>query len=135
MNDIIPINSAPAFPAAPRQADTDQQLIALWLHGRSRHTERAYRADADQFLAFVGKPLNVVTLAELQAFADTLDVLEPASKHRKLAAIKSLFAFAHRLGHLTYDVARPLRLPPLKDTLAERILSDSEVQRMLVLES
>lgn len=40
-NDLA--TTAPALqPVVPRQADTDAQLLDLWLHGRSRHTQRAY---------------------------------------------------------------------------------------------
>ena len=55
--------------ASPHQATTDQQLITLWLHGRSPHTQRAYRADVDRFLMFVATPLTTVTLGDIQAFA------------------------------------------------------------------
>lgn len=116
--------------------DADKRLLDLWLHGRPATTQRAYRADADRFLRFVTRPLQVVTLGDVQAFADDLtrQLLEPSSRHRILAAIKSLFAFAHRIGYLPFDVARPLRLPVLRDKLSERILSEAEVQRMLALE-
>lgn len=58
--------------APPRQATRDDQLVALWLHGRAPNTQRAYAADADRFRAFVAKPLAMVTLGDLQAFADSL---------------------------------------------------------------
>jgi len=45
---------------------TDEHLVALWLHGRSPHTQRAYRADVDRFLAFVATPLPTVTLGHRQ---------------------------------------------------------------------
>lgn len=120
----------------PRQADSDDQLIALWLHGRSPHTQGAYRADTAQFLAFAAKPLHRITLGDIQAFADELEAedLMPASRHRKLAALKSLFAFGHRIGYLPFDVGRPLRLPAIRDRLAERILGEPEVQRLIALE-
>ena len=38
---------------AVRQADSDDQLIGLWLHGRPEHTQRAYRAEADRFILYV----------------------------------------------------------------------------------
>ena len=119
-----------------RQAETDQQLIELWLHGRSRHTQRAYRRDADRLLCAVEKPLHRTTLSDLQGFADQLgqSALEPSSVHRTISAVKSLFAFGHRLGYLQFDVARPLRLPALKDGLAERILDETDVVRMIALE-
>lgn len=120
----------------PRQADNDAQLVELWLHGRSRHTQRAYLSDAKRFFDSVQKPLQQITLGDLQQFANHLNetALETSSVHRTLSAVKSLFAFGHRLGYLPYDVARPLNLPGLRDQLAERILDEGEVHRMIALE-
>ena len=121
----------------PQQADSDQHLIELWLHGRSRHTQRSYRADAKRFLGSVVKPLHGVTLGDIQGFAGHLveSGLEPSSAYRTMSAVKSLFAFGHRLGYLPFDVARPLRLPALRNALAERILEETDVLRMIALES
>ena len=122
--------------AESRQAQSDDQLIELWIHGRSEHTQRAYRADARRFLDFAGKGLHQVTLGDIQAFADTLEEhgLQPASRNRFLSAVKSLFAFGHRLGYLPFDVARPLKIRGFRDDLADRILEEHEVQRMIALE-
>lgn len=121
----------------PQQADSDQHLIELWLHGRSRHTQRAYRADAERFIGAVEKPLHLVTLGDIQGFAEQLvqASLEPSSAYRTMSAVKSLFAFGHRLGYLQFDVARPLRLPALRNALAERILDEGDVLRMIALEA
>ncbi|MDP9311156.1 MAG: phage integrase N-terminal SAM-like domain-containing protein, partial [Chloroflexota bacterium] len=78
----------------PIQAAHDEQMITLWLHGRSERTQRAYRADIARFLAYVGKPLPLVTLGDLQAFADSLDHLAPNSRKRTLSAVKSLLSKA-----------------------------------------
>jgi integrase/recombinase XerD len=127
--------AAPSAALVP-QADTDARLLALWLHGRSAATQRAYRADAEAFLAWAAKPLRAVTLGDLQAYADQLaEAQAPASQARRLAAVKSLCAFAHRVGYLPFDMGRPLRLPPRRATLAERILRESDVQRILALET
>jgi integrase/recombinase XerD len=112
----------------------DVQLVAMWLHGRPVHTQRTYAADAGRFLAFAEKPLATVTLGDLQDYADTLSTLAPATQARRLTAVKSLLSFGHRLGLLPVDVGRPLRLPRLKNTLAERILPEAVVQDMRVLE-
>jgi integrase/recombinase XerD len=48
--------------------------------------------------------------------------------------VKSLFSFGHRLGYLAFDVGRAVKQPRLKDTLAERILTEADVHRMLALE-
>lgn len=122
---------------APQQAESDHHLIEFWLHGRSRHTQRAYRKDAGRFLEAVGKPLRAVTLGDLQDHARRLagSGLQPPSVHRTMSAVKSLVAFGHRLGYLAFDVARPLRLPALRDGLADRILEETDVLRMIVLEA
>ena len=116
------------------QATSDEHLIALWLHGRSPHTQRAYEADARRFLAFVQKPLSLVTLGDLVNFAETLKGLAPASQYRVLASAKSLSAFAHRIGYLSFDVGRVLRLPSARNQLAQRILPEADVHRILSLE-
>ncbi len=115
-------------------ASSDEQLVALWIHGRSPRTQDAYRADAARFLASVGKPLPAVTLADVQRFADSLGALAPASQARVLSSVKSLYSFAHRLGYVAFNVGAALRLPKLRDSLGERIVSESAVQRMLALE-
>jgi site-specific recombinase XerD len=120
--------------ASRAKAHTDEQLVALWLHDRSAHTQRAYRADIARFRAGAGKPLARVTVADLQAFADSLVDLAPVSRYRTLSALKSLLAFGHRIGYLPFDVGRVLRLPAVRNRLAERILPEAEIHRMLSLE-
>lgn len=131
---LVPVKTTALV--VPQQAESDQHLIDLWLHGRSRHTQRAYRADAERFLEATSKVLHQITLGDLQQHAEQLagSGLEPSSVYRSMSAIKSLFAFGHRLGYLPFDVARPLRLPALRDALAERILDETDVLRMIALE-
>src|SRR5688572_16513598 len=102
---------------------SQEQLLRLWLYGRSPGTEIVYKAESKRLFTFVNdKPLCEITLADLQLFAESLKTrLAPASVQRSLAAVKSLFGFAARLGYLPFDTARPLRLPPLRNRLAERI--------------
>ncbi len=94
----LPPTLAPELRHAGRHEETDQYLVELWLHGRSPHTQRAYRADVDRFLAFVTAPLATVTLGDVQAFSDSLAGLAPSSRTRTLAAVKSLLAFGQRTG-------------------------------------
>ena len=116
------------------QADNDAQVVGLWLHGRSRHTQRAYRANAERLFIFTGKPLAHVTLGDLQAFRDSLMSLAPSSQAQTLAAVKSLLAFARKVGYIPFNVGAALQLPKAKNTLAERILQESEVHSMIALE-
>jgi integrase/recombinase XerD len=129
-----PFEALPEAPALP-QAHSDDQLIEIWLHGRSVHTQRAYRADIAWFQLGAGKPLPSVTLTDLQGFADSLgDALAAASRYRILSALKSLLAFGHRIGYLPFDVGRALRLPGVRNRLTERILPEAEIHHILSLE-
>ncbi|MEZ6067429.1 MAG: tyrosine-type recombinase/integrase [Planctomycetaceae bacterium] len=60
--------------------------------------------------------------------------LKESSVHRSLSAVKSLFAFGFQLGYFQFDVGRALKLPGFRDELAERILGESEVLRIISLE-
>lgn len=119
---------------APAHADNDATLIALWLHGRPESTRSAYERDAGALCAHVAKPLRAVTIGDLHAYADSLTGLAPASVARRLAVVKSLFAYGHKVGYFSFDTARPLHSPKLKDTLAERIITEPEAQRLIALE-
>src|SRR5260370_42029117 len=107
----------PAAAVGPGGAADDDQLIAICLHSRSEHTTRAYRADVERFRSRASKPLQSVTLADLQGFADSLGGA-PASRYRTLSAVKSLLGFGHRIGYLPFDVGRVLRLPAVRNPLA-----------------
>jgi site-specific recombinase XerD len=134
LNDAVAPNiSIPVVVSTP-EASPDGRLIEIWLHGRSPHTQRAYAADVARLLSRTGKPLAALTLADLQSFADSLAGLSPASRYRALSAVKSLLAFAHRTGYLPFDVGGALRLPIIRGRLAERILPEAGVHRMLSLE-
>jgi integrase/recombinase XerD len=87
-------------------------------------------------MEYVEKPLRSVKLIDIQGFADHLAEvgLKPSSVHRAMSAVKSLFAFGFRLGYLQFDVGRALRIPSFRDELAERILSEAEVLRIISLE-
>lgn len=129
MPDIVPI------PQLPTQATNDAAFIEMWLHGKSEKTQRAYRADIARFNAFVEKPLQSVTLADVQSFIDSLENLKPSSQSRTIAAVKSALSFAHRTGYIAFNVGAVVKLPKLEDRLAERILSEQQVARMFALET
>lgn len=115
--------------------DDDTRLVGLWLHGRTRNTATAYRADVNRFHSFVaGRPLRECRLQDLQAFADSLEGMAVTSRARILSSVRSLFAFGHRLGALPFNTGAPLKSPAIKNRLAERILSEADTTRMLNLE-
>jgi integrase/recombinase XerD len=48
-----------------------------------------------------------------------------------LAAVKSLLSFAQRIGYIPFNVGVAVDLPKTKDKLAERILDEEDVLRMI----
>ena len=114
------------------QAHDDDKLIALWLHGKSPNSQASYLRHATGLQAFVGCPLNLITLSALQKWADAQTGNDNTRKQR-IAAVKSLYTFGQKLGYLQFNVAAMLKTPKPKNTLAERILSESEVLTMIAL--
>ncbi|MDP9317281.1 MAG: tyrosine-type recombinase/integrase [Chloroflexota bacterium] len=113
--------------------DNDWMVIGMWLHGRPASTQSAYRRDVNRFLDHAQKPLKMLTLADVQAFDLYLQQLELAdtSRKRALSAVKSLYTFAQKTGYLQYNVGAAVILPKSKNTIAERILSEAQVQALI----
>jgi integrase/recombinase XerD len=130
MTALVPAVSALVQPST--QADTDAQLIELWLHGRSTNTQAAYQNDIGKFFSLVGKPIREVTLRDFQNFADAIEGAI-GTKRRVTAAVKSLFSFALKLGYVRFSVAAAVRAPKAMDTLAERILPEAKIHEMIAL--
>jgi integrase/recombinase XerD len=84
---------------------------------------------------FIAKPLCLTTLADLQAWDGTLAHLAPATRHHRLAAAKSLFAFAVATGAIDKDPGASLRAPRAQSMAPERILTEIEVARMIGAET
>jgi integrase/recombinase XerD len=128
--DLVPAVPVPV--ASPTQTETDAQLIELWLHGRSLNTRLAYENDITRFFKFVGKPIREITLRDFQLFADSIEG-SVSTKRRVIAAIKSLFSFALKLGYVRFSVAAAVRAPRAMDRLAERILPEAKIHQMIAL--
>lgn len=127
---------APAsLPSGPAQPGSDTDFVTLWLGTMtSPHTRRAYAAEIRRFSGFMGeRPLQQITLADLQAFRDELGRLayQPTTQNRALTAIKSLLAFGHETGYLMFNIGAALKLRPERGRLAERILEESDVARLI----
>jgi site-specific recombinase XerD len=116
-------------------ASIDATFLDLWLRGKSEKTQRAYLADMHRFYAIVGKPLQEVLLQDVYTFVDALAELKPTSRNRAVAAVKSALSFGLKSGYLSVNVGLLVKLEKLEDKLAERIMSESTVSRMLALET
>lgn len=131
-----PPSSSVTAPTTLAECKNNDELIELWLHGKSPHSRRAYRRDVDYFLAFIEmKPLPFVTLNDVQAFASALEEQGYSANTigRRLSAVKSVLRYGHSIGVLPVNVGAPLKSSKGKETLGERILTESQVLTMIAL--
>src|SRR5262247_708134 len=103
--------------------------------GAADNTLQAYRRDLDDFLAFVTRRRGALTAtapADISAYLRSAAEggLAPASRARRLSAIRQLFKFLAAEGAITEDpasaLAGPKRGRPLPKTL-----STAEVDRLI----
>lgn len=130
---ILPASvSVPALVVEhPAQADSDEHLVRLWLaRSQSVNTRRIYERQATRFLAHVGKPLAAVRIGDLQDYIAGLTG-SPATGALAASALKSLLGFAQEVGYLRFNVGAAVKAPPVKNTLAERIMSESDALLMI----
>jgi site-specific recombinase XerD len=110
---------------------TNTELVDLWLHGKSANTVDGYRRYAERFFRHIGnKPLSECTLMDIQMWSITLGGSNN-SKRVAVGAIKSLFSFAKELGVISSNLGILVKPPTAKNRLAERILTESEVQLVI----
>jgi integrase/recombinase XerD len=132
VGDLIPSTALAVQPSA--DGSNDICVVDLWLSLKvSPHTRRAYAAEITRLIAAVRKPLGWLTLADVQAYAEYLRnrSLRVSSQNRALTAVKSLLAFGQEIGYLTLNVGAAVKLRPGRDTLAERILQESEIAQLV----
>jgi muramidase (phage lysozyme) len=113
------------------QTPRDREAIQLWLQQQPPNQRRDRRLWVREFLAFVQKPLSVVTLIDVQAFAQTLAArgVPPAQAQARLSAIRSLFAYWYRLGLFPINI--PLHQWP-KIRIKGRVFSRSRTFKGLL---
>jgi site-specific recombinase XerD len=130
LGPAVPGNALSTVP----QADSDDHLVEMWVAKHaSPHTRRNYRMQADRFRAFVAKPIRHVRIGDVQAFAASLEELAPATRATAIGAVKSLLTFGQEVGFLPFNVGKAVKAPSVKNRLAERIMSEADVIRMVSL--
>lgn len=120
-------------PAAITSAADDDHIVDLWLRKqRNEQTRESYARTVADFRNYYGGELRTLKLDDLLAYADHLTRQHgnASTQARKLATVKSLLTFAQTVGYTAFNVGRAVALPKVKDTRAERILSEEDVFRL-----
>lgn len=113
----------------------DESLVELWLNSGKRAdsplTQDAYQRTWYRFAASVGRPLQSVTLDDLQAWRKRLTG-KPATIRAQVATVRSLFAFAVKVGYLRMNPAVMIEAPkaPTK-AHTQRVVSQGAVERLV----
>ncbi|MBO0765434.1 MAG: site-specific tyrosine recombinase XerD [Hyphomicrobiaceae bacterium] len=122
--------------------DEDRQLVGRFMEmlsaerGAAQNTRAAYTRDLDDFLAFLArqrcKRLVEVDASDISAYlrAGAEAGLAPASRARRLSAIRQLFRFLAAEGFMPEDPANRLAGPKRGRPLP-RTLSPAEVDRLI----
>jgi len=113
--------------------DNDQQLIEMWLHGKSNHSKSSYRCDVTQFFKFAKVSLKEVTMQHCWDWINHLQSkgVKASTQTRKINVLKSLITFGFRVGYLPINVGAAVQLKHEIDDLSSRILSEEEVRDIL----
>jgi integrase/recombinase XerD len=117
------------------ESNFDEPMLRMWLYGKQTNTILAYEADARRFLAFAGKSILQVTLADMQAWDASMSGASQSSRARRLAAIKSLLSFLTKENLLKANAGVAMRVAKPQSTKAERILTEQQVARMIGMEA
>lgn len=121
------------------QEKTEEDFIALWIkQKRSAYTRKNYRRAIDKFRLFLRTRgiENAVeaTVFDLQAFVERMVEENLSNNTQKVTIdiIKSYLSFAQRAGFTHYNVGAIFTTLKKSETMSERILSEYEVQSMIV---
>jgi integrase/recombinase XerD len=109
-------------------AISDDEILTMWSAQKSSATQKTYFYVISQFRSVLEKELRQVTFEDLLHWMDSLAGQSQNTKRNKIAVIKSLFGFAHKIGYLPVNPAQLLKQPKENDCRVERILTKSQVK-------
>ncbi|EFH81628.1 tyrosine-type recombinase/integrase [Ktedonobacter racemifer] len=112
----------------------DANLINTWLHDKAQTTQRAYRRFAYEYLTALGKPFQMIAPLELKQYAMSLEG-DAGTVAYRVNALKSLYSYATKLGYIQVNLGELLEAPKVRQKLAERILEEDEMLRLVAGET
>lgn len=114
-----------------QRGTNDNQIVTLWVNqSASAHTRQQYQRVAAAFLSSVGKPLQAITLSDLQGWQASL-IGATNSKKLWVNAVKSLFSFLHKTGYIALNPAIMLKTEKHVETKHTKTLTEEQVMRLV----
>ena len=121
-----------AFYPHVTNAQSDRELILIWMADKSRTTQISFKSTIEKFLEFIDKPLVDVRIEDLQLWKQGLSArFKPTTVANKVLVIKSLFSFAVKVGYLPINIGSFIKPPKTKEALAQKILTVADVKRLI----
>ena len=112
--------------------NNDNKIISMWLSDKSDTSKVSYKSNVGNFLSYVGKPLNTLTLEDLISWKEYLEIkYKPITLKNKLMSVKSLLTYSYEVGYLPFNIGKLLRAKRVNQDISKRILSEDEVRNFL----
>ena len=114
----------------------EQDILSSWLSSRPETTCRVYRSEIGRLKdEYPGRSLLDLKAPDLEHHMGRLSHLKLASQRRSRASIQSFYSWAVLHGAIQKDPSLTLKKIEAPEGLSGRILSETEVQRILALEN
>lgn len=141
---MLKLNERPL--ESPKYAASDERIVSMFLasyRDRSAYTTRNYRLAIRHYRQYIHpRKLGEVTWLEIENYKNALltghDLKEgrklaPATAAVYLASIRSLYKWASdpNIGLLPQNPTTPIRMPKIQVTSRNRILTHSELDKLL----
>lgn len=109
----------------------DAGILAMWIaQSNSENTRQQYARVAGAFLSYEGKPLQAITLADLQSWQASLTG-KPNTNKLHVNVVKSLFSFMHKTGYVALNPAVMLKAEKSVETKHTKTLTEEQVIRLV----
>jgi len=130
-NEIVVYESTNVGNYGIVERDTnDNGIVAMWIaQSNSENTRQQYARVAATFFAHTGKPLQAVTLSDLQSWQSSLSG-KPNTNKLSVNAVKSLFSFAQKTGYIALNPAVMLKAEKSVETKHTKTLTEEQVIRL-----
>lgn len=117
----------------------DEKLVMIWLSEKAPATQKNYSVSLKQFFALVPKPLNEISIADVQNWKNWLGSrFKTSTANNKLTAVKSLMSFALRIGYINVNpasVIKSLKQNNNKEKQSkmatEKIITNDDIKAMI----
>ena len=134
MNETTALAPVALVPQSRPSGENDAVFIELWLSLKvSSHTRRAYAADVERLLAFIRKPLGWITLAMSRRTRRrwSREASNRPARTGRSPQSNRCSPSARRPAIFPFNVGAAVKLRPNRDSLAQRILEESEVAKLI----